>query len=338
MFPEVGMSANMVLTASGTQRDADWAAVENALTGGPVLVKNGANVVNDANNQGFYNDSKQRPDAVAARTFLAITWSGDLLMGVVPSSSFSRIASWLVSTGNVMEAIAMDGGGSCMLYNDASGFLTSGRNLATALVIVDRAYGNAQAAESNMGKPGTDTPDSWAAADIQTAISLGLVPDSLQKGYKDNITRQDFCLLIEKLARKDSNFITKLYSNPEVTGFTDVSNQTDNGQKVCWVAQMGVIDGYPDGSFKPYNTLTRAQAAKILALTIHFLSGQGTSGEQYPFTDRGSFPNWDQGWIDFCGVNQIMSGVGEGRFSPGGGFTRQQAIMTMLRIYNNYLA
>lgn len=344
-FPEVGMTAKLVLTAKGTYRDGAWASVETALTGGPVLVKNGQNVVDDQRNSSFYGDSKQRPDTVLARSFVGVTPSGSLVMGTVPSASFRQIANWMVANG-IQEGIAMDGGGSCMLYAEGAGYLSSGRDLATALVIVDRAGAGGLPAESNVGNPNSDVPSGWAAADVQAAIAAGLVPDgsnpqmgiNLQKDYTDPISRRDFCLLIWQLIQKDPNYIQKLYNHAEVTGFTDISNQTGPGQWVAWVAQMEIINGYSDGSFKPYKTLTRAEAAKILALTIEVLSGQETGGAQYPFTDRTSFPNWDQGWIDFCGVNEIMSGVGEGRFNPNGTFTRQQAITTMLRLYNNYLA
>lgn len=335
MFPEVGMAAKLVLTAGGTGRDSTWTAVESALAGGPVLVKGGKNVVRDERNSAYYSDPKQRYDYVAARSFVGVTASGGLVMGTV-TASFDQIADWMVSTGVIQEGIAMDGGASSMLYANGSFVTRAGRELASALVIVDRTGSGGLPAESNKGIPNADTPDSWAAGDIQTAVNLGLVPDSLQKGYKDEITRQDFCLLIEKLARKDPNFISKLYSNPVEPTFTDVSNQTTNGQIVCWIAQMGVVGGYPDGSFKPYNLLTRAEAAKILALTVQFVSNVRDTGAQYPFPDRGSF-GWAEQYIDFCGVNGIMNGKDEGRFCPGDTFTRQQAIVTMLRIYNNYL-
>lgn len=331
MFPTVGMSAKNVLTAKGTSRDVAWGGVQSALTGGPVLVKDGMSVVRDERNNVFYNDPKQQPDRVAARSFVGVTWSGSLVLGTV-NASFAQIADWMVAQ-NLKEGIAMDGGGSCMLYAEGSGYLSQGRDLAAALVIVDRTGAGGLPAESNMAPANLDVADGWAVNDIQTAISLGLVPDNLQKGYQDDITRQDFCLLIEKLARKDPDFITKLYAVPEVSGFTDT-----NRDELRWCAQMGVVSGYPDGSFRPYNTLTREEAAKILALTTQFLGAKKTT-EQYPFTDRD--PNgwaWSQGYIDFCGTNQIMNGVGGGKFGPKGSFTRQQAIVTMLRIYNRYLA
>ena len=40
---------------------------------------------------------------------------------------------------------------------------------------------------------------------------------------------------------------------------------SEEGQAIINLAQRGIISGYPDGTFKPENSITRTQAAKILA-------------------------------------------------------------------------
>lgn len=336
LFPEVGMSAKIVLKASGTARDGAWSGVENALTGGPVLVKDGKNVVDDQRNSSFYGDPKQKPDTKLSRSFVGVTANGGLVMGTVGGASFRQIADWMVKNG-IQEGIAMDGGGSCMLYADGSGFLSSGRDLAAALVIVDRAGGKSGLpAESNVGDPKTDTPQSWAAKDIQAAIAAGFVPERVQKSYRDEITRQDFCWMIGLLAQKDPNFNTKLWSRDPVK-FTDLPDHNNAGADewhILNVAQLGIIGGYKDGSFKKCGLLSRAEAAKILALTVQFF-GVEDAGQKGTFTDRASF-GWAEQYIDFCAVNGILKGRSDGRFDPKGTLTRQEAIATLWRIYNQY--
>lgn len=44
-----------------------------------------------------------------------------------------------------------------------------------------------------------DAPSSWAIEEIEDARENGLIPESLDEKYQDNITRQEFCQLAVKL-------------------------------------------------------------------------------------------------------------------------------------------
>jgi len=47
--------------------------------------------------------------------------------------------------------------------------------------------------------------------------------------------------------------------------FPDINASTEEGKAIINLAERGIISGYPDGTFKPANPITRTQAAKILA-------------------------------------------------------------------------
>ncbi|MDE6590128.1 MAG: S-layer homology domain-containing protein [Oscillospiraceae bacterium] len=308
--------------------------MESALVGGPVLVKGGKKVVDDSNNQSFYSDPKQKPNYSAARAFVGITGNGSLVLGTV-TGTFSQIADWMVSIG-IQEGIAMDGGASSMLYANGTYVTPAGRDLASALTIVDRTGNGGLPAECNKGNPDADTPDPWAVESISSAIAAGLVPERVQKNYKENITRQDFCLMIWPLITKQPDYFSKLYPTPEVS-FSDVNHFDGSGEWIQWVARLGIVQGIGDGKFAPYAELTREQAAKILALTAQFLGVEDT-GAQSAFPDRDSCSGWAQEYVDFCGVNKILNGKDGGNFDPAGKFTYQEAIATICRIYNQYSA
>ncbi len=320
-LPAVGMSAEIQLTASGTDRDSAWAGVKDALVGGPLLVKNGANVVDGQGNQGFYGDPKQKPDVVSARSFVGVTANGGLVMGTA-TASFRQIADWMVAH-NIREGLAMDGGASSMLYANGSFTHAAGRNLASVLAIVDTGSG------ADTQTPATPSgPSSWAVAEVESAISAGLVPQDIQGGYQSPISRQDFCRLIWELLKKQPDSAWKLQDSAAVS-FSDTSNEA-----VLSCARLGVINGAGEGRFEPNRNLKRSEAAKILALTTQLL-GVKDSGERYAaFTDRGSF-GWAEQFIDYCGVNGIMNGE-NGAFNPEGTFSREQAIATVMRIGSRY--
>ncbi|WP_042165960.1 S-layer homology domain-containing protein [Paenibacillus gorillae] len=46
-------------------------------------------------------------------------------------------------------------------------------------------------------------------------------------------------------------------------------------------AQAGIINGYPDGTFKPEGTITRAEMLKVMALTAHIEVGSATVGKPW---------------------------------------------------------
>lgn len=330
-LPEVGMTAQVKIAASGTSRDAEWSSVQDALVGGPLLVKNGANVVDDSRNSSYYGDPKQKPDVVQTRSFVGVTSSGALVMGTV-SSSFRKIADWMVANG-VQEGLAMDGGASSMLYANGSFVTSAGRNLASVLSIVDE--GNGAQTPSTPGTPSTPSassgPSSWAADEVQKAVNAGLVPQDLQSGYREPITRQDFCRLIWTMLEKQPGCAGWLQSGTPVA-FTDTYNEA-----VLNCARLAIVSGVSnDGQFAPYNQLKRSEAAKILALTTQLLKdGDGPLSATPPvFSDRAIF-GWAEPFIDYCSSNGIMNGE-NGAFNPGGTFSREQAILTICRIYNQY--
>ena len=57
---------------------------------------------------------------------------------------------------------------------------------------------------------------------------------------------------------------TVFASPPAATGcFTDTNGHWAE-TFVCWMEQMGIVGGYPDGTFRPENRVTRAEASVML--------------------------------------------------------------------------
>ena len=86
---------------------------------------------------------------------------------------------------------------------------------------------------------------------------------------------------------------------------------------------IGVIDGM-DGYFKPQDTLTREQAAKILCYMILGKSqAEALRANSAPFNDVAA-NRWSAGFISFCVSEKIVAGVGDGNFDPAGQLTGYQ--------------
>jgi len=110
------------------------------------------------------------------------------------------------------------------------------------------------------------------------------------------------------------------------TQFTDSSAINSNYiDAVNMLVELGVISGYPDGSFKPKNNITRAEFAKM-AYILKQSSDTGSdifAAQRSIFTDVEGNSNvvWAKGYINYCQNQGIISGVGNNKFNPQGNIT-----------------
>jgi len=95
------------------------------------------------------------------------------------------------------------------------------------------------------------------------------------------------------------------------------------------ISEIGVVDGYTDGNFKPTAGLTRGAAAKIIC---NLILGPTTAAElradTAPFKDV-SVNHDFAGYIAYCAKEGIISGYGDGAFRPAAPLTGY-AFMKML--------
>ena len=73
--------------------------------------------------------------------------------------------------------------------------------------------------------------------------------------------------------------------------FSDVKNGSWFYSAVARAVAAGYVKGYSDGSFKPGNTITRAEAAVMIANAARLSANEAGA---YRFTDVGSIPAWAQ--------------------------------------------
>jgi len=167
----------------------------------------------------------------------------------------------------------------------------------------------------------TDGPSDWAAEQVETAIGLGLVPEGLQVGFTRAITRAEFAALA-----------VALYENQrgEITGRIDFIDTND--EVVRKAAYIGVMQGIGGGRAAPSNDLTREQAAVMLARLAEAF-GQPLPDNSASFSDMSSVSDWAVTAVGRVQAADIMLGVGGNTFDPQGQYTREQSIVTALRLF-----
>ena len=119
--------------------------------------------------------------------------------------------------------------------------------------------------------------------------------------------------------------------------FTDAAEiNAKYADDVNMLVELGVIAGYPDGSFGPQKNITRAEFAKM-AYTLKY--GSDSNGDLFAaqksvFTDVEGNANvaWAKGYINYCANQKIVSGVGNNKFNPQGNITVAEATKMILVI------
>ncbi len=177
----------------------------------------------------------------------------------------------------------------------------------------------------------------WAADEVNAAIFSGLVLPHLQKDYQNNITRAEFCTLIVSMVQQK----TGLYSTdlPDAYGidlgaqpFSDTSGGSYYDIDIAY--GLGIVNGFEDGTFRPDNHITRQEAAVMLSNTAALFDFTANGANVPDFSDKAGIGSWAAPAVNFVASNGIMGGVGDNMFSPQTYYTREQSIITSLRLLN----
>lgn len=94
------------------------------------------------------------------------------------------------------------------------------------------------------------------------------------------------------------------------------------------IVGLRVASGQPDGTFAPDVALTRAQAAKMLALALGIAPDDTVA---LPFADKAQIPSWATGYVAAVYKSGLMQGYPNNCFDPNGTVTRAQFAMMVVR-------
>jgi len=142
----------------------------------------------------------------------------------------------------------------------------------------------------------------------------------------DYITREEAVTALYRLvADKSLNSDGK----PE---FSDVSKDSYSYEAITFMASKKIISGYGDGAFKPKNSITRAEFAKIISLLV---SVNASSSVACPCTDISS--SWAKEYIEKIYKAGWVTGYPDGTFRPDNTITRAEFMVIVNRVLNRKL-
>ena len=128
-------------------------------------------------------------------------------------------------------------------------------------------------------------------------------------------------------------FLWRAAGCPEPTGdtsmFKDASSIAAPYQKaVAWAVEKGITTGYNDGTFRPNDSVTRAQFVTFL---WRYENRPATSGSIAGFTDASSIAEPYQQAVAWAVEKGITTGYNDGSFRPNDTCTRWAVVLFMHR-------
>ena len=196
---------------------------------------------------------------------------------------------------------------------EASVVVYAGRDVALTIQV---------ARSAKTENPNTDTPE------VETGKLLDKDSrDAYVSGYEDgsirpeaDITRAEVAALFFRILSDEAQMRYTTNAN----GFSDVSRSDWYNTAVSTLSAMGVINGYPDGTFAPNAKITRAEFATIAA---KFAEATGAS---VSFNDIAG--HWASENIRIAAANNWISGYEDGSFRPDKNITRAEAMAIINRM------
>ena len=112
--------------------------------------------------------------------------------------------------------------------------------------------------------------------------------------------------------------------------FSDVAG-TKYEDAVSRLELLNVLKGYPDGTFKPENTITRAEFAAV-AVRVKGLAAVAEAAKGLPsgFSDVPA-GHWAAGYVGVAGSTGIVNGIGGGLFAPSAPVKYEEAVTMIVR-------
>lgn len=176
-----------------------------------------------------------------------------------------------------------------------------------------------------------DINGSWAASAIQNMAARFVIEGTGNGRFEPTrlITRAEFTsILIKGLG---------LQQSAAASSFNDVSSSAWYGDAISTAMEYQLVTGFADGTFRPQQQITRAEAMVILsrAMTLTGLQSQNSGAQEtvlQPFADVGKVPTWGRS----AAISTIEAGIFHGQngkqLAPQKSVTRAEVATLLERL------
>ncbi|UQZ84602.1 Endo-1,4-beta-xylanase A precursor [Paenibacillus konkukensis] len=303
--------------------------------------------VNGRNTGSKGNGSTKAASNNANLTQLIVKANGDAL-SLTPAFAADK-TSYRVETSAdevSIEAVASDGQalvslGEAILVGKETVALAKGDNVFEIIVKAEngtvKSYSltvqrQTEAAPSPLPVPAEhpvctflDIKGHWAEPNICEAAEKGIVNGHSETEFDPQglVTRVEFAaMLLRTLGAASGPAADKVF--------------TDQNQIPAWATstvskavESGILQGYPDGSLRPIQTVSRSEMA---AMMVRAMKWNVEQGQMTSFADDADIPIWAKGYIYAAAKQGLLNGREGNRVSPSEPATRAEAATILLRL------
>ena len=160
-------------------------------------------------------------------------------------------------------------------------------------------------------KPALNTADHYA-------YLMGYPDGTVRPG--GSITRAEATTIFFRLLTEESRSQFWATENR----YSDVSADQWYNNAVSTMTRAGIVNGYPDGTFRPNAPITRAEMAKIIALFAKL----DKSTDRFP----DAAGHWAEAYIRLAAGNGWIEGYPDGTFRPNQSITRAETVTMIDRV------
>lgn len=150
--------------------------------------------------------------------------------------------------------------------------------------------------------------DAWYWSAVRTLTASGIVTGFADKNlYPDAMmTRAEFVNMLWKEAGSPTKVSSSFMDTSISWAYVPIS----------WASSNNLVSGYPDGTFRPNQPITRAEVAAIIG------RWKNVTTSIPEWSDAQS--SWASGWIGGCALAGYILGYPDGTFKPNDYITRAE--------------
>lgn len=190
----------------------------------------------------------------------------------------------------------------------------------------------------------SDTAEDTYKEEIEEAVALGFIAGFEDKTFKpeEPLTREQLVSMVIGALDTVNDLQVQAPDAATIQPYPDVDSSRWSAAKIQWAKENQIVKGYPDGSFRPEQAVTRAELMAVLENAAKFANEKrGQTAELTNLQEPESFADISGHWGEeliqkmsaYCNVASAYNETGDS-FFPNNPSGRNYAAAATLRMHN----